>query len=105
MQPQGSLSCSQGPATGPYPEPDETSPHFHPISLRSILLLSSNLRLGLPNCLLPSRLPTKILLWISHLSHAYYIPRPTHDSCFVAGIMVIPSWFCYKCLRGRFEIK
>jgi hypothetical protein len=22
MEPEGSLSCSQGPATGPYPEPD-----------------------------------------------------------------------------------
>jgi hypothetical protein len=28
MKPQGSLLCSQEPATGTYPEPDESSPHY-----------------------------------------------------------------------------
>jgi len=27
MEPEGSLACSQGPTTGPYPESDEISPH------------------------------------------------------------------------------
>jgi hypothetical protein len=27
MEPEGSSQCSQGPATGPYPEPDESNPH------------------------------------------------------------------------------
>jgi hypothetical protein len=27
MDPEGSLLCSQGPASGPYLEPDEFSPH------------------------------------------------------------------------------
>jgi hypothetical protein len=28
MKPEGSLSCSQQPATGPYPKPDASSPHL-----------------------------------------------------------------------------
>jgi len=28
MEPEGSLLCPQGHATGPYPEPDETSPQL-----------------------------------------------------------------------------
>jgi hypothetical protein len=29
MEPEGSLPCAQEPATGPYPESDESTPHPH----------------------------------------------------------------------------
>jgi len=48
----------------------------YPISLRSFLMLSSHLCLGLPTCLFPSGFPTKILC-TSHLSHMCYMP-PSH---------------------------
>jgi hypothetical protein len=34
MQPESSLLCSQKPATGPYPEPDESSPHSPTLFLK-----------------------------------------------------------------------
>jgi hypothetical protein len=30
MEPEGSVGCSQGPSTSPYPKPDQSSP-YHPI--------------------------------------------------------------------------
>jgi hypothetical protein len=63
MEPEISLSYSQEPSTGLlYPEPDQSSPYqpilFH---LRSILILYTHLRLGLPSDLFPSGFPTNIL--------------------------------------------
>jgi hypothetical protein len=60
MEPEGSLPCSQEPSTGPYPEPDQSNP-YHPISLISILILSTYLRLGLPSGPFPSGFPINIL--------------------------------------------
>jgi hypothetical protein len=46
----GSLPYAQEPVTGPYIEPDKSSP-YHPMLfiLKSILILSSHLRLGRPS--------------------------------------------------------
>jgi hypothetical protein len=59
-EPEGSSPCSHEPSTGPYPELDRSSP-YHPISPRSILMLSTHLRFGLPSGLLPSVFLTNIL--------------------------------------------
>ena len=62
MKPEDSLPHLQVPANCPYPEPDRTSPYPpHPSFLRSILILSSHLRLGLPSDLLPSGFLTTTL--------------------------------------------
>ena len=62
MEREGSLPHSQAPATCPYPEPDRSSPSMprHATSGRYILILSSQLPLGLPSGL-PSGFPTKTL--------------------------------------------
>ena len=53
----------------------------HPTSWRSILMLSSHLRLGLPSGLFPSGFPTKTL-YTSLLTQTRYMPRPSHSSRF-----------------------
>ena len=60
MEPEGSLPLSQAP---PAPILSQLDPVRtpHPTSWRSILILYSHLRLGLPSVLLPSSFPTKTL--------------------------------------------
>jgi len=80
MEPEGSLLSSQVPTSGPYSEPVESSPHLPNLyTLRSTLILSFHLCLGLPCSLFPPSLPTEIL-------YAFLIPpihvtmsRPSHS--------------------------
>ena len=69
MESECSLPHSQKPATRPYPEPDQPSPrHARSIYWKSILTLSSYLRLGLPNSLFSSVYPPK--------SHTHFSSPP-----------------------------
>ena len=52
----------------------------NPISWRSIVLLSSHLRLGIPSCLFPSGFPTKILHTPLLSPRKCYMPRPSQRS-------------------------
>jgi len=52
----------------------------HPIFCRSILILSSHLRLCLPSCLFSSGFSTSTLHTL--LPHTRYMPRPSHSSWF-----------------------
>jgi hypothetical protein len=60
METEGSLPCPAEPTTGPYPEPDESSPYHRILFiLISILILSSYLHLHIYSGLFPSGFPTK----------------------------------------------
>ena len=62
MKPQCSFPHSQVPATCTYPQTDQSSPiHSHPTSWRSILILSSRVRPGLPSGLFHSGSPNKTI--------------------------------------------
>jgi len=69
MEPWCSLPCSQKPSTDSYPVHTSS----HQVFLRSILILPSN-----PRKSLPCRFPNQNIVWISNLSSACYIPRPSH---------------------------
>jgi len=58
MEPEGSLPCSQQPATGLYLEPDASTPHPPPCfpKIGSNIII---LRLYLPDPSLPSMLPDR----------------------------------------------
>jgi hypothetical protein len=72
MEPKGSLPCSHEPSTGSYPEPHQARPYQPILSLRSILIISTHLRLGPPSGLFPSGFPINILF------ASIYATCPTH---------------------------
>jgi len=82
MEPEGSLPCSQDPATGSYPEPYASS--SHPPTL--IPKIHSNVILPLTpkssEWSLPFRISDQNIVHISHLSSACYMPRPSNPPLF-----------------------
>ena len=61
MEPGGSMQHSQRFSNNPYPEPNQANSSYRYLCLRSILILSSHLRLGLPEGLFPVGVTVKIL--------------------------------------------
>jgi hypothetical protein len=88
MEPEGSLPCSQESSTGPYPEPDQSSPYTPSFLSKIILILSIQLRLGLPSGLFPSCFPTNILQTFLFSPLSCYMPCPSHPPDFI--ILIIP---------------
>jgi hypothetical protein len=71
MELKSSLPCAQEASTGSYPESDK-SIHTNPSNLRSILILSTHLHLGLSSSLFPSGVPIKILYAIHFAQFVLY---------------------------------
>jgi hypothetical protein len=59
----------------------------HPVTLRSILILSSHLHLGLPRGLLPYGFPTKILC--AHLFFSMHATFPAHPILYDLIILIV----------------
>jgi hypothetical protein len=63
--------------TCPYPEPDQSTPP-QTIAPRSVLILSTHLRLGLPRGLFPSGFLTNNLHAFLFRPISCYLPNPSH---------------------------
>jgi hypothetical protein len=76
MEPESSLSCSQEPAAGPYPKPDDLFHNVTPYFCKFLLILSSHLHLGLQNGIFPSGFRLKCCVYFLF----YLLPAtcPTH---------------------------
>jgi hypothetical protein len=81
MELEGSLPCIQEPATGPYPEPDESGPYppNHFFSNFNIILAPTY-----KSCKLHPSVGFyyRSFVCFHHRSHACYMPRPSHPPRF-----------------------
>jgi len=89
MKLEVSLPHSQELANCLFSEPDQPRPYPYPTIWRSILILSSHLRLGLPSDLFPSGFPTKTLY-----TSVLYPIRATCSSHFILLDLTILIIFC-----------
>jgi hypothetical protein len=71
MKPDGSFTCSQEPATGPYTEPNKPSPHSYILSLQDVFTLFSHLCLSLQSGSFLQVLQLKFCMHFSSLSKEY----------------------------------
>ena len=74
MEPEDSMPHSQGLSNNPYPEPNQPNSPQPNTSSRTILILSSHLRLDLHKGIFPVGLPVKIL---KALLPSWYKPLAT----------------------------
>jgi hypothetical protein len=83
MDPQGSLPCSQN------VDPFSTMSRINPVHILAPCLINNHFNLILPNLRISRNWSLPFtnfefnVVWISHLPHAYCMPRPAHPSSFV----------------------
>jgi hypothetical protein len=89
---------------GPHRGSDESNGHPHyRVPLRSILILSSFLRLGIANCFFLSGFGTKMLYTFIY-PHACYIPHPSLYSFHLFLLLSLFQVFIY-CAQGPAVLK
>jgi hypothetical protein len=92
-EPNGLLICSQQPATGPYPEPDESRSHPHNLSQSiSILISSSQSCPCLSSGLFPFSYPTKTVYAL--LPHNCYMWRRIQVMKLLIMLLFPASCYC-----------